>query len=84
MTTTNEIRIHRLATGWWTATQKQGSAQLPVTVASTSRTPDGVLQSVKARQAAGMIAADVEIQFLIDSVESFDELLGDGYEGEVK
>lgn len=78
------IRIHRLATGWWTATQKQGSAQLPVTVASMSKTPDGVLQSVKARQAAGMIPADTEIWFEIDSVESFDELLGDDNEGEVK
>lgn len=59
MTTT--IRIHRLSTGWWTATEKQGSAQLPVTVASSSKTPDGVLASVKARQAAGMIASDARI-----------------------
>lgn len=61
MTTTTEIRIHRLATGWWTATQKQGSAQLPVTVASMSKTSEGVLASVKARQSAGMIVSDTKI-----------------------
>lgn len=61
MTTTTEIRIHRLATGWWTATQKQGSAQLPVTVASMSKTAGGVLASVQARQSAGMIEADARI-----------------------
>ena len=81
---TTPILIHRLSTGWWTATQKQGSAQLPVTVASSSKTADGVLGSVKARQAAGMIPADAEIQFLIDSVEAYDELLGDLDDSEVK
>ena len=71
-----KIYIKRLSTGLWHAIEYQGSAQLPVTVASMSKTPDGVLASVKARQAAGIIEADAEIMFTIDSDESFDELLG--------
>ena len=68
MIPTTQIRIHRLATGWWTATQKQGSAQLPVTVASMSKTSEGVLASVNARQSAGMIASDAKI--VIEEVAS--------------
>jgi len=64
--TTRQIHIRRLPTGLWHAIEYQGTAKLPVTVASMSKTADGVLTSVKARQIAGMIPADAEI--LIEQV----------------
>ena len=61
MTTPIEIHIRQLPHGLWHAIQYTGTAKLPTTVASMSKTANGVLESVKARQSAGMIPADAII-----------------------